>query len=165
MSGPETHVLVFQMGTNTYALEASAIEQVLLYSELTTPPNMPHAMGGVLNLYGRLIPVLRLARLFGVGGRDVDLYTPILVIRCADRQIGLIVDTVHNLVPFEGESPTPLTEGVSYNECAIGAVRWKEEWTPVLDAARILTMEEQQRVEDFRRQEERRLLELEEAPA
>ncbi len=89
-----TTFVVFTLGESEYALPLDRIAEVLRMVAVTPLPGTSDPVAGVIDLRGRVIPVLDLRIRLGVPALTPDLRTPILVARDGDRVVGLIADEV-----------------------------------------------------------------------
>jgi len=118
--GPATsdRYLTFRLGTQVYAVPILDVLEILEYRELTGVPMMPPFVRGVLNLRGRVVPVIDLATRFGREPTQIDRRTGIVIMntsggRNADgsgRHTGLLVDAVNKVVHFTGDEIEPAPE-------------------------------------------------------
>ena len=74
---------------------------------ITKLPHTPEFMEGIINLRGRVIPVLDLRKRFGMGSHEYTEDTRIMVTDISGQTVGLIVDAVHEVVMMPGDSIEP----------------------------------------------------------
>ena len=74
---------------------------------VTRLPQAPEFMEGIINLRGRIIPVLDLRKRFGFSSRETQEDTRIMVVDVSGQTVGLIVDAVHEVVRIAGDSIEP----------------------------------------------------------
>jgi purine-binding chemotaxis protein CheW len=84
--------LTFRLEAGEYALDIRDVIEVLSMVALAPMPQAQPWLAGMLNLRGRVMPVIDLRRRLGLTPRPYGLDTPIIVVRQADRPVGLIVD-------------------------------------------------------------------------
>lgn len=135
-----------------------AVREVVPIARLSCPPGLPSTLAGFLALDGQQVPVLRLARLLGLPEVSIGLYTPLIVLRGADRGeagLALLVDRVRAVV--SGGSHSPLERTHSFNGCARSLLQVENELVPVLAPGRLLLEEERHRIADFERLTRERL--------
>jgi purine-binding chemotaxis protein CheW len=87
-------LIVFSLDDAEYALNVEKIVEGLRMVAITPIPESPDSVCGVINLRGRVIPILDLRRRLGLTPRPFDLRSPILVADDQDRFVGLVVDEV-----------------------------------------------------------------------
>lgn len=106
--------LTFRLGEEAYGLSVLKIREIIRHTNVTAVPQVPDYVKGVLNLRGKVIPVLDLRVKFGFARAEVTERTCILVVqvlRGDDTSVtmGLIVDAVESVVSLAGKDiePTP----------------------------------------------------------
>jgi len=87
-------LVVFTLDGQRYALPASAVERVLAMAALSPLPQAPAIALGVINVHGRVLPVLDIRRRFGLPDRAYGLTAQLLVARTQRRTVVLPVDAV-----------------------------------------------------------------------
>ncbi|PKL38052.1 MAG: chemotaxis protein CheW [Spirochaetae bacterium HGW-Spirochaetae-1] len=127
-----------------YGVDILAVHEILRIPDITRLPNTPHFIKGVINLRGNVIPVVDVRKRFGyTQGKITDL-TRIIVIETNDKQIGLLVDNVHQVVRIpvsHVDPPSELIEGVS-DEFITGIGRLKDRLIVILNISNIIFEEE-----------------------
>ena len=146
---------VFDLSGRTLALPASAVRRFLPVPALERPPATPPTLAGVFRLHGRIVPVLRLGQLLGLGETPIGLYTPLLLLDRDDGALALAVERVHGIVA--ASDAQEVAEDLSFEGCALAVIPFASGTATVLDPDRLLTFAEERRLEDFRAQAEERL--------
>ena len=90
--------LTFNIGDVMFGIEMLYITEIIGMQKITELPDMPSFMKGIINLRGKIIPVLDVRLLFGKDVREFDDRTCVIVIDIAGIPIGLIVDRVSEVV-------------------------------------------------------------------
>jgi purine-binding chemotaxis protein CheW len=104
--------VVFTLGDSEYALPLDRILEVLRMVAVTPLPGAPASVAGVIDLRGRVIPVLDLRTRLDLPPLAHTLRTPILIARGGDRVVGLIADEVVEMLGvFEDDIDGPETLG------------------------------------------------------
>jgi purine-binding chemotaxis protein CheW len=141
--------------TETYAVAASSVSEIVLLQPLTRIPTMPPCVRGLMNLRGTVIPVIDLARQLGVGETTVGAQTCVAVVDVPDTDgsrsmMGVISDEVRDVVMLEeGSIDAAPAFGTRVNQAYLaGVTRIDERHVLVLDLARILSDEELLAVRD-----------------
>lgn len=158
-------VVELEVAGQHYSLPADATDEILHMVELSRPPSAPPFLAGFLNLGGTAVPVIRLAELFGVEGRQPELYTPLIVLRTSGGRIALWVDRVRDVRLIRTSEILPIPHNHSLNNCAQGLVKTSRDFSLLLDPERLLLEGEQARLAHLGADEQKRLGELEEVIA
>src|SRR6185503_16973181 len=91
-------VLTFRLGGQVYGLPITAVAQIIEMVTLTHLPQLPFAVQGVINLRGKIVPVLDLRTRFGLPFKSYQLHTPIILTHLNGQTLGLVVDWVEEVV-------------------------------------------------------------------
>jgi len=101
-------VVAFRVGPETFGLPIAAVREIVRIPQITAVPNAPHYIEGVINLRGKIIPVVDLRKRFGAGAVESSNRNRIVVVALGDRSIGLIVSSASEVLripPSEIEDP------------------------------------------------------------
>lgn len=106
---PRSGVLLvtFTIDGQRYALHLERVDRVLPMVAVSSLPKAPTVALGVINLHGRVIPVLDIRRRFGLSHREHELTAHILVARTSRRTLALPVDEVLGVEEVEGDTVIP----------------------------------------------------------
>ncbi len=146
----ENKFLSFQLGTETYALEILNIREIIGLIDITPLPQTPEYVNGVINLRGRIIPVVALRPRFGLATVEHDEATCIIVVEVGGKdgadscQIGIIVDTVSEVcnIPKERIEQSPKFGCSVDTEFIMGMGKLNDQVIILLDIERVLSGEE-----------------------
>jgi purine-binding chemotaxis protein CheW len=102
-------LVAFRIGNEDYAVDIQRVQEINRFSELVHLPQTPEFIEGILNLRGRVIPVVSLRKRFGLPDKPKDADTRILVTEIGGRTVGFMVDSVSEVLrlPVESISPAP----------------------------------------------------------
>ena len=104
MTGVQTCALpIFVIGEEEYAVEVLLVQEIIRYSRPTRIPNSPPVIKGVINFRGKVIPVIDMRAKFGLAGRNYDSFTVIIVLEVNRKVMGMIVDSVSDVISFAPE--------------------------------------------------------------
>ncbi len=157
-----SHYVVFACADRTCALRREAVRELLPLPNLWRPPGVSAIMAGFINLGGAAIPVIALARLFGLDAvEDVSLHAHILLLNTSSPgpTIGLLVDRVLDLVAIATDRLLPVDAAASLNGCVEAELEWQGGLAHLLAVDRILLAEERERLAGLTRTVQRRLAE------
>ena len=109
----ECQMISFQMGKEEYGVDIGLVDEIIRIPEITTIPDSPMDMKGVICLRGKVLPVISLRSMFGMEEKESDKRTRVLVIKLVnagvESQFGIIVDQVNEVigVPLTSIDPPP----------------------------------------------------------
>ncbi|HUJ80236.1 MAG TPA: chemotaxis protein CheW [Candidatus Acidoferrales bacterium] len=104
----ELQVVGFRIGRETFGLPISIVREIVRVPEITSVPNAPDYIEGVINLRGRIIPIVDLRKRFGEKAFEASKKNRIVVVELESRAIGLIVNSASEVLripPSEIEEP------------------------------------------------------------
>lgn len=146
----ENKYLLFHIGNEMYGIGIMHVTDIIELQKITSVPDMPEYIKGVINLRGRVIPVMDLRLRFRMKSREYDDRTCIIIINVNDVAIGLIVDTVSEVRDiFEKDiDPPPEFKSEDASERYIsGLGKIEGEVKILLDVQKILKNDDRQRIE------------------
>jgi purine-binding chemotaxis protein CheW len=88
----------FQVGREEFGVNILKVQEIIRSQELTRVPNLPAFVEGVINLRGRVIPVIALRRCFGLEGRGEERFSRIVVVEVNGTTLGFVVDAVSEVL-------------------------------------------------------------------
>jgi purine-binding chemotaxis protein CheW len=100
----------FRVGGEEYGLDILRVQEIIRLQHLTRVPNAPDSLDGVMNLRGKIIPVIALRKRFGLEPQAPDKETRIIVVEIQGTVLGFIVDAVSEVlrIPADTVGPPPL---------------------------------------------------------
>jgi purine-binding chemotaxis protein CheW len=141
--------MTFQLAQEVYGLEILSVREIIGLMEITRVPRVPGFIRGVINLRGRIIPVIDLRLKFGMAATAATEQTVIIVVQCraGDRSLtmGVLVDLVLEVLNVEAGQiePTPDLGAASIDGQFIrGVGKAGDRVVFLLDIARVLSGEE-----------------------
>ena len=136
--------LTFHLGEEDYGIGIEHVIEIVGVQRITEIPDMPAFLRGVINLRGQVIPVIDVRLRFGMGSREYDDRTCVVVVRVRDTNVGLIVDTVSEVreIPQDSVSPPPNIARGSSSRYIAGLGKTGSEVKILLDVEKLLFEEE-----------------------
>ena len=148
MTEKEGKYLTFTLDKEEYGISILKIKEIIGMMTITPVPQTPRFVKGVINLRGKVIPVLDLRLRFGMEELDYSERTCIIVVEIAGQSgtvlIGIVVDAVSEVLNIKGEDieETP-TFGTTLNtDYILGMAKMEGGVKILLDIDRVLTGEE-----------------------
>jgi purine-binding chemotaxis protein CheW len=135
--------LTFRIANEDYGIAIANVTEIIGIQSITEIPEMPDYIKGVINLRGKVIPVMDVRKRFKLSEREYDERTCIIVVEIDNTSVGLVVDTVNEVadIPEDQVEPPPKSKhkGGSYIQ-GIGKIG--KEVKILLDINKILYEEE-----------------------
>ncbi len=136
------HLIVFSLDRQRYALPLHAVDRVVRMVAITPLPKAPDIVLGVVNLQGRVIPVIDIRRRFSLPEKKIALTDQLVVAHTLRRPVALVADAVHDVIGsaqglIETENILP---GLEYVD---GVVKLTDGLILIHDLDRFLSLEEE----------------------
>jgi len=108
-TGEELQLVSFRVEDEEFGLEILRVQEIIRVQQLTRVPASPDFIEGVINLRGRVIPVISLRRRFGLAQTASDKQTRIVVVEVKGAVLGFMVDSVSEVLrlPIDTVEPPP----------------------------------------------------------
>ncbi len=90
--------VVFTLDGQAYALHLSVVERIVRVVEVTPLPKAPEIVLGVVNVGGKIIPVIDIRKRFRLHGREIDLSDQLVIANTLHRRVALVVDSVIGVI-------------------------------------------------------------------
>jgi len=136
----DLQVVGFRIGNETFGVRIGSVREIVRVPEITAVPSAPETVEGVINLRGKIIPVMDLRKRFGQTEIQADKKNRILVVELNNKLVGLIVNAaseVLKIAPSEIEAPGNLfAEGESGYVTGVGKLKGR--LIILLDIAKLL---------------------------
>lgn len=143
-------VVGFRIGNETYGVRIGSVREIVRVPEITSVPSAPDTIEGVINLRGKIIPVMDLRKRFGQTSIQADKKNRILVVELENKLVGLIVNAaseVLKIAPSEIEPPgNVFAEGESNYVTGVGKLKGR--LIILLDIHKLLQRPEFKRLEE-----------------
>jgi purine-binding chemotaxis protein CheW len=139
-------LVTFKIGEEEFGVDILRVQEIIRTMEITRVPNSPDFVEGVINLRGKVIPIIDLRRRFGLEMREHDKHTRIIVIEINGMIVGFVVDAVHEVlrIPEDTvEPPPPAVMGGIDSEYISGVGKLNDRLLILLELNRLLSREEQ----------------------
>lgn len=90
--------VTFIIGEENYGVEVLKVQEIIGMTQIIHVPNSAEFMKGVINLRGAVVPVVDMRRRFRMEEREYDMFTVIIIVEVKNRMVGMIVDSVSDVV-------------------------------------------------------------------
>jgi purine-binding chemotaxis protein CheW len=96
----------FKLGHEEYAVDILKVQEINRMVTITSMPNAPFCVEGVINLRGKVIPVINLRKKLGLELKEPDAHSRIIVVDVG-KTVGLIVDSVSEVLRLSSDTVEP----------------------------------------------------------
>jgi purine-binding chemotaxis protein CheW len=146
----DLQVVGFRIGNETFGVRIASVREIVRVPEITAVPSAPETVEGVINLRGKIIPVMDLRKRFGHVDSLPDKKGRILVVELDHKLVGLIVSAASEVLkipPSDIEAPgTVFAEGESSYVTGVGKLKGR--LIILLDVGKLLHQQEIKRLEE-----------------
>ncbi len=115
IKGPQvsTELATFYIGSALCGIDILSIQEINKHFEVTTVPQAPEYVIGVLNLRGRIVTILDLGRKLGLSEIEKTKKSRNIIVHSQDEHIGLMVDAISDVVTVEADLIEPAPSNIS----------------------------------------------------
>jgi len=145
----EGQFLTFNIAEQEYGINIRHVTEIIGIQKVTDLPDLPEFVKGVINLRGKVIPVVDVRLRFGMSERNYDERTCIVVVNIEETSVGLVVDTVSevmNIPDSNIEPPPKVNKKINGNRFVHGLGKVEEDVKILLDTQKLLFEEELEKI-------------------
>ena len=108
--------LAFTLGKEEYGIDILKVQEIRGYEAVTRIANAPDFIKGVVNLRGIIVPIVDMRIKFNLGEPVYDQFTVVIILNIGGRVIGMVVDSVSDVITLSPEQVKPAPEmGAAFN--------------------------------------------------
>ncbi|MDD2727906.1 chemotaxis protein CheW [Malikia sp.] len=108
--GASREFLAFTLGQEEYGIDILKVQEIRGYEPVTRIANAPEFIKGVVNLRGIIVPIVDMRIKFNLGTPVYDQLTVVIILNIAGRVVGMVVDTVSDVITLRDEQIKPPPE-------------------------------------------------------
>ena len=138
-----SQLVVFTLDEQRYALRLHSVERIVRVVEITPLPKAPDIVLGVINVQGRVIPVVNIRKRFLLPERETNLSDQLIIANTSKRPIALLTEAVNEVIEESGErviTSEEILPGIKYIE---GVVKFEDGMILIHDLDKFLSLEEE----------------------
>jgi purine-binding chemotaxis protein CheW len=102
--------LSFKLGTEEYGIDILKVQEIRSYEEPTRIANAPPFIKGVVNLRGVIVPIIDMRLKFNLSQISYDSFTVVIVLNIGKQVVGMVVDSVSDVLSLKPEQLQPVPE-------------------------------------------------------
>jgi len=140
--------VTFRLADENYGIAVMQVQEVLRMTEITPVPGAPEYVLGIINLRGNVVTVIDTRQRFGLPPQEVDDASRIIIIESGEQVVGLLVDSVAEVVYLKGSEieSSPNVGSDESSKYIQGVHSDQGELLILVDVNKLLTQEEWQNV-------------------
>lgn len=147
----DLHIVGFRVGTETFGVSIQTVHEIVRLMEITAVPDAPAYIEGVINLRGKIIPVVDLRKRFGEKTITPSKKNRILVAEVGTKMVGLVVDSASEVlkIPSTNIDPPPNVFEEGELNYVTGVAKLDKRLIILVDLSKIMQRGELRRVGEF----------------
>jgi len=152
MKEERIQLVSFKIGNEEHGINVLKVREIIRMSNITRVPNTPDFIEGVINLRGKVIPIISLRKKFNLPEAENDSRTRIIVMDMDNELMGFIVDSVAEVIRIaisEIQPPPPIVTGGIDQECLSGVINHADRLLVLLNLEKMFSTEERQSFSDL----------------
>ena len=136
--------LAFTLGEEEYGIDIQKVQELRGYDTVTRIANAPEHIKGVVNLRGIIVPIIDMRIKFNLGTPTYDQFTVVIILNMASRVMGMVVDSVSDVITLKPEQikPAPELGAVLDTDYLIGLGTLDERMLILVDIDKLMTSSE-----------------------
>ena len=135
----QNQLVVFSIDGHRYALPLFTVERIVRAVEVTSLPKAPEMVTGIVNVQGRIIPVVSLRQRFGLPVREIGLNDQLIVARTKERDLAFIIDAALDVIAIPEKEIIHAEEILQGMKYVLGFIKKDDGLIHILDIDAILS--------------------------
>lgn len=147
----ELQAVIFMLNNIYYGVEILQVQEIVKMTDIVQLPNTPDFIEGIVNLRGKIVPIMDLRKRFHLPSIEINENWKILILKVKDMLFGIMVDAISEVEKIETdviEKAPKVVSGVN-GEFISGIAKLEERLLILLDTEKILTLEEQKALKEL----------------
>jgi purine-binding chemotaxis protein CheW len=142
-------VVTFTLGQEEYGIDIQKVQELRGYDAVTRIANAPEYIKGVVNLRGIIVPIIDMRIKFQLGEPTYDQFTVVIVLNIGGRVVGMVVDSVSDVITLSAEQikPAPEMGAVLDTDYLIGLGTLDERMLILVDIDKLMSSDDMGLVE------------------
>jgi purine-binding chemotaxis protein CheW len=135
--------VAFTLDEGHYALDLSAVERIIQTVEVTLLPEAPDIVLGVINIHGKIIPVVNIRRRFHLPEKDIEPTNRLIIAHTLKRTVALVVDVVLGVIETPEDRVVKADTVLPGMDYVQGVVKMEDGMILIHDLNKFLSLEEE----------------------
>ncbi len=136
--------LAFTLGKEEYGIDIQKVQELRGYDTVTRIANAPEFVKGVVNLRGIIVPIVDMRIKFNLGTPTYDQFTVVIILTIGGRIMGMVVDSVSDVITLTHEQlkPAPQMGSIVETDYLLGLGTIEERMLILLDIEKLMSSED-----------------------
>lgn len=141
--------LTFVLGTEEYGLDILKVQEIRGYDAVTQIANTPDFIKGVVNLRGKIVPIVDLRIKFNLGKVEYNEFTVVIILNLGGRVVGIVVDGVSDVMALKAEQMRDVPSLVTNidTKYIVGLATVEEQMLILVDIDKLMKSEEMELID------------------
>lgn len=141
--------LTFVLGTEEYGLDILKVQEIRGYDAVTQIANTPDFIKGVVNLRGKIVPIVDLRIKFSLGKVEYNEFTVVIILNLGGRVVGIVVDGVSDVMALKAEQMRDVPSLVTNidTKYIVGLATVEEQMLILVDIDKLMKSEEMELID------------------
>jgi purine-binding chemotaxis protein CheW len=139
----DNQFVVFTLGGQRYALRLTAVDRIVRAAQIDPLPQAPEIVLGIVNVQGRIVPIINLRRRFHLPEREIALSDQFVIAHTSRRPVGLVVDAVTDVIEHPVQDITSGDSILPDMEYVEGVVKLRDGMVFIHNLDSCLSLEEE----------------------
>jgi purine-binding chemotaxis protein CheW len=137
----EKQMVLFELGSEIYGLDIATVHEIIRMQPITRVPKAPFYVEGVINLRGKVIPVIDMGKRFGLEKVENNKNNRIVVVNIQDTILGIIVDAVTEVIRIPMDSIEPVSDLITAanSDYLLGIAKLTDKMVILLELDKLLS--------------------------
>ena len=133
--------LTFRLDQEEYGIDILKVQEIRGYERPTRVAHAPEFIKGVVNLRGIIVPIIDMRLKFNCSKVEYDAFTVVIILNLQSRIVGVVVDSVSDVMelPFESLKPAPDVESVIDSSAVLGLGALSDRMLILLDIEKLMS--------------------------
>ena len=148
---PEKQLVIFSLTSESYGVDIGTVSEIIRLQGITKVPRTPRFVEGVINLRGKVIPVVNMRKIFYLPDGEHTKETRIVVVDIEGQQIGMMVDAVTEVLRIPADSVEPPSSLITTadSDYLLGIAKLKDRMITLLDLNKILSHDQAEKLSEM----------------
>jgi purine-binding chemotaxis protein CheW len=136
----EKELVLFELGKEIYGVDISVVIEIIRMQPITKVPKAPVFVEGVINLRGKVIPIVDMRKRFGLPKAEQNKDNRIMVLDSGGQNVGIIIDAVTEVLRIPSDSVEPPSDIIvsAASDYLLGITKHDKNMIILLDMDRVL---------------------------
>ncbi|HEB13114.1 MAG TPA: purine-binding chemotaxis protein CheW [Actinobacteria bacterium] len=141
--------VTFTLSDETYGITVENALEVVRMVKIAKPPNSPNYVAGLINIRGKVAPIVDMRKRLKLGSSVYTLTTPILIVVINGWTVGMIVDRVSEVVSIPRHVVEEPSETFTKSRCISGVAKFDPKLIFLIELEKLFTSGEKQQMQDL----------------